>query len=179
MMKTSIESGSPSFIRYPRGEGTGVKRKDNPTPIEIGKAEVIREGSQCAIWAIGDFVQTALSIADRLKEKYGVQITVVNARFIKPLDVETLLQQVQTHELIVTMEDNVLMGGFGSGILEEFEQNDIMIPVKRFGWPDKFIEHGNSVEELRHKVGLDKESLYKSIEDLLSLKDKVATPIFA
>jgi 1-deoxy-D-xylulose-5-phosphate synthase len=71
------------------------------------------------------------------------------------------------------------MGGFGSGILEEFEQNDIMIPVKRFGWPDKFIEHGNSVEELRHKVGLDKESLYKSIEDLLSLKDKVATPIFA
>ncbi|MBT3667368.1 MAG: 1-deoxy-D-xylulose-5-phosphate synthase [Opitutae bacterium] len=179
MMATGITSGCPAFIRYPRGEGVGVKRKDIPVPLQIGKAEVLYKGSLCAIWAIGDFVQTALSIADRFKEKYGIQITVVNARFIKPLDVETLLEQVKTHQCIVTIEDNVLMGGFGSGILEEFEQNDITIPVKRFGWPDKFIEHGNSVEELRSKVGLDKESLYKSIEDFLSLKDQVATPIFA
>jgi len=71
------------------------------------------------------------------------------------------------------------MGGFGSGILEEFEQNEITISVKRFGWPDQFIEHGNSVEELRRKVGLDRESLYNSIEDFLSLQDQVATPIFA
>jgi 1-deoxy-D-xylulose-5-phosphate synthase len=179
MMATGIESGSPSFIRYPRGEGVGVTRKDKPLSLEIGKAEVLRTGSLCAIWAIGDFVQTALSIADQLKEKYGIQITVVNARFIKPLDKVTLLEQAKNHQSFVTMEDNVLMGGFGSGILEEFEQNGITISVKRFGWPDKFIEHGNSVNELRSKVGLDKESLYNSIEDFLSLQDHVATPIFA
>ncbi len=179
MMATGIESGSPAFIRYPRGEGVGVKRKNKPIPLEIGKAEVLRKGSLCSIWAIGDFVQIALSIADQLKEKHGIQITVVNARFIKPLDKETLLEQAKTHQSIVTLEDNVLMGGFGSGILEEFEQNEITISVKRFGWPDQFIEHGNSVEELRRKVGLDRESLYNSIEDFLSLQDQVATPIFA
>ena len=179
MMATGIESGSPSFIRYPRGEGVGVKRKNKPIPLDIGKAEVLREGSLCSIWAIGDFVQIALSIADQLKEKHGIQITVVNARFIKPLDKETLLEQAKTHQSIITLEDNVLMGGFGSGILEEFEQNEVTISVKRFGWPDQFIEHGNSVEELRRKVGLDRESLYNSIEDFLSLQDQVATPIFA
>jgi 1-deoxy-D-xylulose-5-phosphate synthase len=179
MMATGIESGSPAFIRYPRGEGTGVKRKEIPTSIEIGKAEVLRNGSISAIWAIGDFVHTALFIADQLKEKYGIQITVVNARFIKPIDSETLIEHASTHDSIITLEDNVLMGGFGSGIIEEFEKNDINIRVKRFGWPDQFIEHGNSVEELRSKVGLDKNSLYHSIEEFISLKDEVVTPIFA
>ena len=156
-----------------------MTRKEKPLSLEIGKAEVLCVGSLCAIWAIGDFVQIALSIADQLKEKYGIQITVVNARFIKPLDKETLLEQAKNHQSIVTMEDNVLMGGFGSSILEEFEQNGITISVKRFGWPDKFIEHGNSVDELRSKVGLDRESLHNSIEDLLSLQGHVVTPIFA
>ena len=179
MMATGIESGSPSFIRYPRGEGVGVKRKDNPLPLEIGKAEVLRKGSLCAIWAIGDFVQIALSIADQLKEKHGIQITVVNARFIKPLDTETLLKQAKTHDNFATLEDNVLMGGFGGAILEHLEQNEIIIPVKRFGWPDKFIGHGNSVEELRSQVGLDQKTLMSSIEQFLSLNDKLASPIFA
>jgi len=80
---------------------------------------------------------------------------------------------------LITLEDNVLMGGFGSGILEFFEQNDINTQVKRFGWPDKFVEHGNSVKELRAKVGLDQESLMASIETILSLDKKMATPIFA
>jgi len=179
MMTTGIESGSPAFIRYPRGEGVGVKRKENPIPLEIGKAEVLRKGSFCAIWAIGDFVQIALSIADQFKKKYGVKITVVNARFIKPIDSNTLLQHAKSHDSIITMEDNVLMGGFGSAMLEELERNDITIPFKRFGWPDKFIEHGNSVEELRSKVGLDRKSLEHSIERFLSLQSQEATPIFA
>jgi 1-deoxy-D-xylulose-5-phosphate synthase len=179
MMATGIESGSPSFIRYPRGEGVGVKRKENPLPLEIGKAEVLSKGSLCAIWAIGDFVQIALSIANQLKEKHGIQITVVNARFIKPLDTETLLKQAKTHDNFVTLEDNVLMGGFGGAILEHLEQNEITIPVRRFGWPDKFIGHGNSVEELRSQVGLDQKTLMSSIEQFVSLNDKLASPIFA
>ena len=179
MMVTGIESGSPAFIRYPRGEGVGVDRKSKPIPLEIGKAEVLRDGKICSIWAIGDFVQTALHIADQFKEKYGIEITIVNARFIKPLDTETLLNHADSHQSIITLEDNVLMGGFGSSILEVFEKNNITIPVKRFGWPDRFIEHGNSVNELRSKVGLDRASIIKSIESFLSFDDQVATPIFA
>ena len=179
MMVTGIESGSPAFIRYPRGEGVGVDRKSKPIPLEIGKAEVLRDGQICSIWAIGDFVQTALHIADQFKEKYEIEITVVNARFIKPLDTETLLNHADSHQSIITLEDNVLMGGFGSNILEVFEKNNITIPVKRFGWPDRFIEHGNSVNELRSKVGLDRASIIKSIESFLSFDDQVATPIFA
>ena len=179
MMTTGIESKCPAFIRYPRGEGVGVERKKNPIPLEVGKAEVLRKGSLCAIWAIGDFVQIALSIANQFKKKYGIEITVVNARFIKPIDSNTLLQHSKSHDSIITMEDNVLMGGFGSAILEELERNDITIPVKRFGWPDKFIEHGNSVEELRSKVGLDRKSLELSIASFLSLQGQEATPIFA
>jgi 1-deoxy-D-xylulose-5-phosphate synthase len=179
MMVTGIESGSPAFIRYPRGEGVGVDRKSKPIPLEIGKAEVLRDGKICSIWAIGDFVQTALHIADQFKEKYEIEITVVNARFIKPLDTETLLNHADSHQSIITLEDNVLMGGFGSNILEVFEKNNITIPVKRFGWPDRFIEHGNSVNELRSKVGLDRASIIKSIESFLSFDDQVATPIFA
>ena len=179
MMVTGIESGSPAFIRYPRGEGVGVDRKSKPIPLEIGKAEVLRDGKICSIWAIGDFVQTALHIADQFKEKYEIEITVVNARFIKPLDTEALLNHADSHQSIITLEDNVLMGGFGSSILEVFEKNNITIPVKRFGWPDRFIEHGNSVNELRSKVGLDRASIIKSIESFLSFDDQVATPIFA
>jgi 1-deoxy-D-xylulose-5-phosphate synthase len=179
MMTTGIESNCPAFIRYPRGEGVGVERKKTPIPLEVGKAEVLRKGSLCAIWAIGDFVQIALSIANQFKKKYGIEITVVNARFIKPIDSNTLLQHSKSHDSIITMEDNVLMGGFGSAILEELERNDITIPVKRFGWPDKFIEHGNSVEELRSKVGLDRKSVELSIASFLSLQGQEATPIFA
>jgi 1-deoxy-D-xylulose-5-phosphate synthase len=179
MMATGINSGSPSFIRYPRGEGFGVKRKSKPVELSVGKAEVLRDGSHCSIWAIGDFVYTALSIADYLDQTHDLKISVVNARFIKPIDSKTLFEHSDTHDFIVTIEDNVLMGGFGSSILEEFESNGINIPVKRFGWPDKFIEHGNSVEGLRKKVGLDKESIQNSIEELLSLKKKVDTPVFA
>jgi 1-deoxy-D-xylulose-5-phosphate synthase len=179
MMATGINSGSPSFIRYPRGEGFGVKRKSKPVELSVGKAEVLRDGSHCSIWAIGDFVYTALSIADYLDQTHDLKISVVNARFIKPIDSKTLFEHSDTHDFIVTIEDNVLMGGFGSSILEEFESNGINIPVKRFGWPDKFIEHGNSVEGLRKKVGLDKESIQNSIEELLSLKKKVNTPVFA
>lgn len=179
MMATGITSGSPSFVRYPRGEGVGVKRKHKPVSLEIGKAEILREGTTCSIWAIGDFVQTALHIADHLLEKYGIKISVVNARFIKPLDEENLLKHSESHQYIITLEDNVLMGGFGSSILEVFEKNNTSVAVKRFGWPDQFIEHGNSVHELRSKVGLDQESLTKSIEAFLLIEDQLSAPIFA
>jgi 1-deoxy-D-xylulose-5-phosphate synthase len=179
MMITGIESGSPSFIRYPRGEGIGTIRKSRPLPLVIGKAEVLRSGTVTSIWAIGDFVHTALSIADVIRKKYGLEISVVNARFIKPLDEETLFEHANNHQSIITLEDNVLMGGFGSSILEALEGKSISIEVKRFGWPDQFIEHGNSVNELRSKFGLDQKSLTQSIEEFLSLEGHVATPIFA
>ena len=169
MMATGITSRQPSFIRYPRGEGTGIERKQKPTPLEIGKAEVLTAGERCSIWALGSFVPVAQSIATQLESKYGLKVTVINARFVKPLDENLLHLQAQSHECIVTLEDNVLAGGFGSCVLESLANADIAIPVKRFGWPDQFVEHGNSVSSLRQKHGLDDKQVLAAIEEFIEL----------
>ena len=163
MMKTGINLNSPSFIRYPRGQGTGVKRKDSPALIEIGKAEIVLNGELCAIWALGDFVSTACQISEQIKSEFGVSLEVVNARFVKPLDGELLTLHGSKFKKIVTLEDNVLKGGFGSSILEYLELNEVSIPVKRIGWPDEFIPHGSSTSELRAQFGLDTNSIYRTI----------------
>jgi len=179
MMATGIESGLPSFVRYPRGAGVGIKRKQTPKTLSIGKAEVLRDGENCAIWALGNFVSVAEKIADHLLSKYGLSVTVTNARFVKPLDEKLLLSHSEGHECIITLEDNVLAGGFGSAILEALDQYDVLIPVKRFGWPDKFIEHGNSVNTLRQNHGLDIKSLLSEIEEFLKLDSECGASLIA
>ena len=139
MMKTAIELEAPAFIRYPRGEGTGVNRKTKPIVIEVGRAEIIQEGNLCAIWALGDFVSIARLVSEKITQKYGVQLAVVNARFVKPLDGKLLEKQSKQFKNIITLEDNVLKGGFGSSVLEFVEQNNINLRIKRIGWPDKFL----------------------------------------
>jgi 1-deoxy-D-xylulose-5-phosphate synthase len=179
MMATGIGSGLPSFVRYPRGAGTGVFRKEKPAVIPIGKAEVLREGKGCAIWALGNFVPVAEKIAEHLYSKHGLRVSVINARFVKPIDEQLLLSQLVTHDSIITLEDNVLKGGFGSAILETLDQNDILIPVKRFGWPDEFIEHGNSVSDLRKNHGLDDESIISDAEEFLKLDSGCGASLIA
>lgn len=179
MMATGIESGLPSFVRYPRGEGMGVERKEKPVPLPIGKAEVLREGKSCAIWALGNFVPVAERIADQLYSKYGITVTVTNARFVKPLDENLLFSHAQAHDSIITLEDNVLTGGFGSAILEALDQKDIRLPVKRFGWPDQFIEHGNSVSVLRQNHGLDDRRILSEIEAFLKLDSECGASLIA
>ena len=179
MMATGIESGLPSFVRYPRGSAVGVERKDKPEALPIGKAEVLREGQSCAIWALGDFVSVAERMAGQLYAKHGLSVTVTNARFVKPLDEKLLLSHARNHDFMITLEDNVLAGGFGSAILEILQQKDVSIPVKRFGWPDQFIEHGNSVSTLRQKHGLDEPRIMSEIEEFLKLDSECGASLIA
>ena len=173
MLKTSTQSKLPCFIRYPRGTGTGIKLKDTPELITIGKAEELNSGSDISIWALGNFVETATELAERISINLGLSVSVVNARFVKPLDDELLLVHAKRHKMIVTLEDGVLKGGFGSSILESINEAGISTPIHRFGWPDEFIEHGDSTDVLRKKHKLDTDSIFRSLEN--TLKTQVET----
>ncbi len=159
MLHTCLRTPAPTFIRYPRGAGEGVPIPENPETLEIGKAETVREGNDLAIWALGPMVQDALGLADRVAEETGWTATVVNARFVKPLDRDLLRRHARSHRLLVTLEDHVLAGGFGSAVLEALQEEKISIPVERFGWPDAFVEHGSDVTTLRKPHGLTPEGM--------------------
>ena len=163
MLHTSLQLNGPAFIRYPRGAGTGVKIKDQPAPLTIGQAEVLRQGSNIIIWALGPMTPEALKIAERLEREEQLSVGVVNARFAKPLDRELLLSQAAVVPLIVTMEDHVLSGGFGSAVLEALQEAECTTAVERVGWPDKFVEHGSNVETLRAAYGLSHDQMYGRI----------------
>ena len=165
MLHTGIELGTPAFIRYPRGPGVGVKIKDKHERLEIGHAEVLREGSNIVLWAIGPMVRDAIAIADKLRDEEGLSVGVVNARFIRPLDRTLLLSQAAVVPLIVTLEDNVLAGGFGSAVLEALQEADCATAVERIGWPDRFVEHGSNVEILRAAHGLSPGDMHRRVLD--------------
>jgi 1-deoxy-D-xylulose-5-phosphate synthase len=154
MLHTALLHQGPAFIRYPRGPAVGVKIKDQPAALPIGQAEVLREGRDIIIWALGPMLQDAAKLADKLATEQGLSVGIVNARFAKPLDTELLHQQARTARLIVTMEDHVLMGGFGSAVLEALNEAGLSTPVERIGWPDNFVGHGSSVAELRAQNGI-------------------------
>lgn len=163
MLHTSLNLPGPGFIRYPRGAGTGVRIKDQPVALPIGHAEVLREGSNIMIWALGSMVQDALKLAERLAAEESLSVGVVNARFVKPLDRALLLSHAACIPLLVTMEDNVLAGGFGSAVLEALQDANCPAAVERIGWPDKFVEHGTSVEVLRASYGLAPDDIHRRV----------------
>jgi 1-deoxy-D-xylulose-5-phosphate synthase len=163
MLHTSLQINGPAFIRYPRGPGLGVKMKEQPATLAVGHAEVLREGSNIVIWALGPMVQDALRLASRLADEEHISVGVVNARFIKPLDRTLLLSQAAVVPLLVTMEDHVLTGGFGSAVLEALQEANCPAAVERIGWPDKFVEHGSSVDSLRATCGLAPEAIYQRV----------------
>ncbi len=163
MLHTAVTHSGPAFIRYPRGTGLGVKIKDQPAALPIGHAEVIREGSNIMIWALGSMVQDALKLAARLEAEENLSVGVVNARFVKPLDRTLLLSHAACLPLLVTLEDHVLAGGFGSAVLEALQEADCTTAVERLGWPDKFVEHGSSVEILRAAYGLSPDDMHRRV----------------
>jgi len=165
MLHTSLRLPGPGFIRYPRGAGTGVPLKAQPVALPIGQAEVLREGSQVMLWALGPMVAEALLLADRLAAEDGLSVGVVNARFAKPLDRNLLLSQAAVVPLLVTLEDHVLAGGFGSAVLETLQEAECPTAVERLGWPDRFIEHGSSTEALRSAYGLAPDDMLRRIRD--------------
>ncbi len=176
MLLTGINLKKPSFIRYPRGNGVGAKLKKQPTVLELGKAHVIQEGELVTIWALGNFVQVALEISESIFNIYGFKPTLVDPRFVKPLDEQLLQEHSLTHRGIITLEDNVLAGGFGSAVLETIDLLNLDFPSKRIGWPDQFIEHGSSVTSLRKRYALDFNSILDDVECFLKeLKIKQKT----
>lgn len=163
MLYTSIYSGKPCFIRYPRGKGEGVKMKDFPESMQIGKAQLLVEPSgEVAIWALGNMVSVGKKVVEILRER-GVKAGLVNARFVKPLDEELLHAQAKSNKLVVTIEDHSVRGGFGSAVLESLQAAEILTPVEIVGWPDRFIPHGTTVDILRRQFGLDSDSIAEKI----------------
>jgi 1-deoxy-D-xylulose-5-phosphate synthase len=146
----------PIAIRYPRGNGPGVTPKEKPVLLEIGKAEVLAEGSDVALVGLGAMFEIAQKAKVEL-EKQGLSVALVNPRWIKPLDAGTLEDQARKVKVVCTLEDHVLMNGFGCGVMELLSSAGIQTPVVRIGWPDEFIEHGN-VPVLRSNHGLTVEN---------------------
>jgi 1-deoxy-D-xylulose-5-phosphate synthase len=165
MLYTALEHPGPIALRYPRGQGVGVNFSPTLRRLAIGKAEVVREGEDLLILAVGATVYPSLKAAEEL-EKQGYQATVVNARFVKPLDENLILTLAARRGRVLTVEENVLHGGFGSGVLELLMDRELMVPVKRLGIPDVFLEHG-SPTILREKYGLDAQGIAKGALELL------------
>jgi len=161
----------PIAIRYPRGNAIGVKI--NPfEKIEIGKGEIVEEGKDAAIIAIGNMVQMALKARTELA-KDGIDIEVVNARFVKPLDAGLLRDVFSRHKKVLTIEDNVIIGGFGSAILEFMNQNNIKdVDLIVHGLPDRFIDHGTP-DELYEELKMDGKGIAGIIREFLISKEKV------
>ena len=162
MMATGLAYDGPAFARYPRGNATGAPMKPSPEAIEIGQSKRLQSGAHLDIWAIGAMVADASKLAADLSE-HGIEAGVVNARFAKPLDAEALLRSARECPLIVTMEDHAVTGGFGAAVVERLQEAGIACPVERIGWPDRFIEHGSSVNVLREEAKLDAESILERV----------------
>lgn len=159
MLRFAFELGKPVAIRYPRGNAKEIGGRDSV--LMYGKSEVLDEGNDGVIIAEGNMVSSALEVISKLRNS-GKSFKVVNARFIKPLDEEMLLSLAKQYKVIYTMEDNMRSGGFGSGILEFYNRNNINANVRIFAYDDAFIPQGEK-EELYRLTGIDSNTIYNSI----------------
>ncbi|QDT69643.1 1-deoxy-D-xylulose-5-phosphate synthase [Planctomycetes bacterium MalM25] len=164
MLDFALQHSSPCAIRYPKA--AAIEVEGERTPIELGKAEVLREGPDGALIAGGAMLLDCLAAADRLKADRGLDLTVVNARFVKPLDTETIVPIVERSPFTVTIEEAALAGGFGSAVLEACNDAGVSTTnLKRLGIPDRYVEHGDR-GELLADLGLDADGLVKACEEL-------------
>lgn len=177
MLKTAIYSGRPISLRYPRGAGYGVKLDTDLTSLEIGKGELLLDGGDLTLIAVGSTVYPALEAANLLKQK-GILASVVNARFVKPLDSELILEQARKTGCLITIEENALQGGFGSAVLELISDSGLIgVRVKRIGIPDRFIEQGSQAQ-LRADLGLDAAGIAAACDSFLNSR-RVVKPVEA
>ncbi len=158
MLYTAVKQNAPTAVRYPRGKGVGIMPNPVMMEYEIGKGEVLRKGKRIAILLFGSLLGDARLAADEL------DASLVNMRFVKPLDEALILNMAQTHDMLVTLEDNAVLGGAGSGVNEYLAQVDIQIPVLNLGLPDEYIDHALREEQLV-MCGLDSTNLVKRIRE--------------
>jgi len=176
MIKTATEWPMPVAFRYPRGRGEGARREMPLRSIDMGKGEVLRTGEDIVIIAIGSTVYPSLRAAERLAE-VGIQAAVINSRFLKPLDGDLLCDWAKRTGKVLTVEENVIQGGFGSAVLELFQEKGLFsIPVKRLGIPDTFVEHGPQAL-LREKYGIDEKGILKGVESMFEEERSEAPPL--
>ncbi|HEX8476598.1 MAG TPA: 1-deoxy-D-xylulose-5-phosphate synthase [Pyrinomonadaceae bacterium] len=175
MLLTAIQHPGPAAMRYPRGNGTGIDISRPPQVLEIGKAELLRDGGDVAIIAYGSMVHPSLQAAELLARE-GIEATVVNARFVKPLDAALLLALAQTKRLVVTVEEAYLAGGFGSAVMELFEENGLLdrLRLVRMGVPDRVITHGDP-KLLMAKYGLDVDGIYNRVKQSVEVLEERRT----
>jgi 1-deoxy-D-xylulose-5-phosphate synthase len=167
MMFTATHERHPTFIRYPRGPAEGVPVKEQPRLLEVGKAEIVQSfrnngGRKVALFPLGNMMRLGCQTAAQLTAQ-GYDVAIINPRFVKPIDAGASEFFGRAAEVVVTFEDHVLMGGYGSAILELFNEKRITTPVIQMAWPDQFIEHASSVDDLRHKYGLTAENAVSRI----------------
>jgi 1-deoxy-D-xylulose-5-phosphate synthase len=166
MIVTGIEHDGPIAMRYPRGNGYGVPlMEEGWEPLEIGKGEILRQGDDVLLLAYGSMVYPAMQTAELLRE-HGVEATVVNARFAKPLDTELILPLAQQIGRVVTFEEGCIDGGFGTAVLEALMEANILVPVKRLGVPDLLVEHATP-EESKAALGLTPAQMSETVLKLV------------
>jgi 1-deoxy-D-xylulose-5-phosphate synthase len=163
MLYTGFTLGTPVAVRYPRGTGAGVAIQPRMEKIKIGQAKIIRKGAKIAILSFGSPLEDAKIAAQTM------DATVVNMRFVKPLDENTIKKMQQEHDLIVTVEDNVIKGGAGSGVNEFLNQIQSPVKVLNLGLPDHYQDHG-SREDLLTEAGIDSEGIITQIMTFLNIK---------
>jgi len=172
LLHTAVRHDGPFALRYPRGEALGVPLPAVPATIPIGTGEVLREGTKVALVGYGTGVQKALEAADLLAER-GLEVTVADARFAKPLDTLLLAQLAAEHELLVTVEEGVLAGGFGSGVLEALNEGGLQAPrILRVGLPDRYVTHGKPAL-LHAEVGFTGRRIAERIEAAVAESEPV------
>ncbi len=162
MLYTAFAIDAPSAVRYPRGAGPGAELQHQMAVLPIGRGEVRREGKRVAILAFGSMLKPALEAAAEMNA------TVANMRFVKPLDSDLVFRLATTHELIVTVEENVAAGGAGSAVAEALAADGIAVPVLTLGLPDHFVEHGDP-QQLLIDCGLDGEGIARAVRERLAL----------
>jgi 1-deoxy-D-xylulose-5-phosphate synthase len=175
MMKFALNyRRGPIAVRYPRGSGDILS--ESPAPIELGKAETLLRGDDLGILAYGPIVSEALKAARQMREEHGINAEVVNARFVKPLDTDTILEVAERTGRLITIEDGALAGGFGSAVLELLADRGMTnVEVKRLGIPDHFVEHG-AIPILRGLNGMDSLAVLHAAEALLGRELAPTTP---
>lgn len=164
MLKFAVAFNGPIALRYPRGEAYDGLREYRDI-IHLGKAEWIYREKDIALVAVGSMVKTALTVRENLLEK-GHSCSIINARFVKPIDTEILDDAVRTHRYIVTLEENVASGGFGEKVRDYLDGIQANVRLLNINIPDEYVEHGN-VDILRREVGIDAETIERRISELL------------
>ncbi|MFH1540955.1 MAG: 1-deoxy-D-xylulose-5-phosphate synthase [Elusimicrobiota bacterium] len=169
MLKTALSINQPVAIRYPRGTCAGVKLEKDAKIIPIGKSEIVKDGKDVFILAVGNLVSVVSDVAQKFQSE-NISCGVVNVRFVKPLDIELIKNISQNVKKIITVEENVISGGFGSAVCELLKDSNVEVKIHNIGFPDKFVEHGKQ-SEIRQRYGFTSEKIYSEIKEWLKKFD--------